>query len=302
MQSTAVRSFSVALLWSLACFGCGGTPADPDGGSPGTDAPATVDAGPPGESAHLTFGPDPLPIGAERTVCITVDAGNAVPRQVRGIRTHLPTGSHHMIVYRTSRPLSSTPTPCSPFADGASAVFIAETVNASIEYPADAALEFSANQHVRIEIHEVNYTGEPIDIRAEVDFDFYPLDEVARMPVQFLFTGDMALFLPARTTTEVHSFHFVPDGARIFGLTSHTHGLGVYATIHRATSADDFTDMLHEADDWANPPLDRFDPPLTLEATEGLRLSCEYDNTRDEDVGFGLDFEDEMCFLWAYYY
>jgi len=269
---------------------------------PGSDTPPGVDTGPPGESVHLTFGPDPLPLGEERTVCITVDAGNEVARQVRGIRTHLPTGSHHMIVYRTTGPLSATPTPCQPFADGASAVFIAETVNASIEYPTDAALVFTPHQRIRIEIHEVNYTGEPIDIHAEVDFDFYPLDETERMPVQFLFTGVMGLFLPARTTTEVHSFHGVPDGARIFGLTSHTHGLGVYSTIHRGTSEDDFTEMLHEADDWANPPLDRFDPPLTLSSTEGLRLSCEYDNTRDEDVGFGLDFADEMCFLWAYYY
>lgn len=195
MQSRRLRTFLVALLCSLACVGCGSTPNDPDGGAPGTDTPATVDAGPLGESVHLAFGPDPLPLGEERTVCITVDAGNPVPRQVRGIRTHLPTGSHHMIVYRTTRALSATPTPCSPFADGASAVFIAETVNASIEYPADAALEFTANQHVRIEIHEVNYTGEPIDIHAEVDFDFHPLDETVRTPVQFLFTDGRGAFL-----------------------------------------------------------------------------------------------------------
>ncbi len=297
-----IPSYLAVLVLSLVPA-CGDSPADPDGGTtPGTDAPPGTDAGPPGESARLAFGPDPLAVGAERTVCITLDAGNEVARQVRAIRTHLPTGSHHMIVYRTDDAVNTTPTPCFPFADGGRAVFIAETIEASITYPADAALAFEANQHVRIEIHEVNYTGEPIDVRAEVNFDFYPIDGTERMPVQFLFTGDMALNLPARMTTTVESFHFVPDGARIFGLTSHTHGLGTYATIHRATSESTFTDLLHEADDWANPPLDAFDPPLTLEPSEGLRLSCEYNNTRDEDVGFGLDFEDEMCFLWAYYY
>ncbi len=305
-------SFASLSLLALALAGCPESVPGTDGGplpgtdAPGTDAPGTdawtaPDAGPV-ESDTVNFGPDPLPVGAERTVCVVLDAGNDVARQVRAIRTHLPTGSHHMIVYRTDAPLNPTPVNCTPFAEGGSAIFIAETVDAYLQYPTEASLSFAAHQHIRVEVHEVNYTAAPIDIRASVTFEYYPTSEPAHMPVQFLFTGDMGLFLPPHMETTVTSFHGVPTGARVFGLTSHTHGLGIYASISRGTSETVYTELLHEAEDWANPSLDTFGPPLTFPGDEGLRLECTYNNTRDSAVSFGLGFEDEMCFLWAYYY
>lgn len=300
MRSTAV------LLLAFGLFGCGSDPVAPgtDGGPPiGTDAPARPDAPvPPTDTVTLSFGPHPLAIGDERTVCIVLDAGNDVERQVRTIRTHLPEGSHHMIVYRTDEPVRTTPVSCFPFADGGQAVFIAETREAELTYPPDAALTFEPHQHVKLEIHEVNYVGEPLDVTADVTFDYYEDDGTTRSPVQFLFTGNMALALPAHEVTTVESFHAAPSDARIFGITSHTHSLGTHASIHRGTSASDYTDVLHESNDWANPALDTFEPPLELGAGEGLRLECTFDNTTDAQVNFGLDFADEMCFLWAYYY
>lgn len=306
-----IRSWASTSCLALLLAGCPDPAVERDGGvlpgtdAPGTDAPGTdaftPDAGPV-ESDTVNFGPDPLAVGEERTVCVVLDAGNDVARQVRAIRTHLPTGSHHMIVYRTDAPLDPTPTPCMPFADGGSAIFIAETVDAYLAYPSEAALAFGAHQHIRVEVHEVNYTPAPIEVRASVTFEYYDLGSPTLTPVQFLFTGDTGLYLPARMETTVTSFHGVPTGARVFGLTSHTHSLGVYASIHRGTSETAYSDLLHEADDWANPALDSFNPPLTFAGDEGLRLECVYNNTRDSAVSFGLGFQDEMCFLWAYYY
>ncbi|AKF03628.1 hypothetical protein [Sandaracinus amylolyticus] len=297
----------------IVLFGCGSSrTSGVDGGNQSDAATADsgtvvgTDAGPvdPGApSATVSFGPHPLGVGDERTVCVILDAGNPVARQVRAIRTHLPQGSHHMIVYRTDMPVRETPYPCFPFADGGEAVFIAETVEAELVYPEDAALEFSAHQHIRLEIHEINYTREPIDVRSSVTFEFHPPDAPPRAPVEFLFTGNMSLTLPPRRETTVTSFHGVRDGARIFALTSHTHSLGTYAAIHRARSETDFdTPPLHESTEWAEPPLNTFGPPLVLDPDEGLRLTCTYFNDRADTVSFGLDFEDEMCFLWAYYY
>jgi hypothetical protein len=278
-----------ALLVLVLASGCP-APAPADGGT----MPAS-DAGE-GGSITLSFGPEHLAVGEERTVCIVVDAGNDVARQVRAIHTTLPVGSHHMIVSRTDRELTSEPFDCSPF-EGGAAVFIAETRQDEVIYPADAALELAAHQHVAIEVHEVNYTEAPIDVTASVTFELHPLDGVAREPVEFLFTGNPGFVLPARMTTTIESEHGAPEGARIFGITSHTHSLGRHATIHRSSGA-----LLHESEDWSDPPLDTFDPPLVLEPGEQLELSCEFENTRDVDVPFGLGFADEMCFLWAYYY
>jgi len=305
------KHLAIGLLSSLAA--CTSEPVGPDA-SPHDAAmvdaaspdpiDAAVDA--PGTTADqitLPFGPHPIAPGEERTVCVTLDAGNATARQVRAIRTHLPQGSHHMIVYRSAQPLNATPTPCFPFADGADAIFIAESVEGELVYPDDASLAFDAHQHVRLEIHEVNYLPTDIDITAAVTFEFLPADAAPRAPVQFLFTGDMSISLPPREITTITSFHTVPEGARVFGLTSHTHALGTYASIHDATSESDTTgELLHESTSWAEPPLSTFSPPRVLAPGRGLRLTCTYENTRAETVGFGLGFDDEMCFLWAYWY
>lgn len=315
-----MRIFLVTLL--VLAFGCSPAASDPDAGRPEDgarigDSSVPDDARPPDapldipldapatdeDRATVAFGPHPTGIAVERTVCVVIDAGNSSARQVRAIRTSLPVGSHHMIVYRSEEALDATPRECFPFADGGEAIFIAETVSAELIYPEDAGLEFRAHQHIRLEIHEVNYTGAPIDITASVEFEFYPLGTAPRDPVQFLFTGDMSIYLPPRQTTTATSFHRVPSGARIFALTSHTHSLGTYASIHDATSAADTSGvLLHESTNWAEPPLDTFAPPRVLAAGRGLRLSCTWQNTSDAAVSFGLGFEDEMCFLWAYWY
>jgi hypothetical protein len=298
----ATQSVAVALV--LALSSCGDRDLDPDRDAAvpaDGERPIGGDGATSGDVATVSFGPHPTAVGLERTVCVVVDAGNAVARQVRAIRTSLPTGSHHLIVYRSGEPLRDEPTPCFPFADGAEAIFIAETVDAALTYPEDAGLAFDAHQHIRLEIHEVNYTGGPIDITASVSFDFYPLEEPARDEVRFLFTGNTSLDLPPRTTTEVTSFHSVPDGARIFALTSHTHSLGTYASIEIAGGELGAGELVHEATNWAEPPLDLFSPPRVIDPN-GLRLTCRFYNDREERVAFGLDFDDEMCFLWAYYY
>ena len=90
--------------------GCGSAHDSPDAGSidrpdasdpvdaaPTVDASladaARSDAGPPADTATIEFGPHPIGVGEERTVCVVLDAGNDVARQISAIRTHLPAGS-----------------------------------------------------------------------------------------------------------------------------------------------------------------------------------------------------------------
>jgi len=89
----------------------------------------------------------------------------------------------------------------------------------------------------------------------------------------------------------------------VFALTSHTHSLGVRATIERVSDA--FAgpgEQLHESLSWSEPPMTEFMPPIEFTGTDGLRLKCEFNNTTDHDVMFGTAVQDEMCFMWLYYY
>lgn len=310
---------STILLCCLALMSACGSdpgPGDADGGTTPVDAGGTpvdagsavdafrppTDGGPMGPTTTVRTGPYTLPIGVERTQCIVVDAGNEAEAYVRAIRTTLTQGSHHMILYRTTEALRPDPVDCFPFAMAGSAFYIAESPMEELLYPEGAGLLFDAHQHIRIEMHQVNYVGEPIEVMGTAEFEFYDASVPTPSPVQLLFEGPTSINLPPHASTTVTGFVRAPAGARVFALTSHTHSLGRLATIHRGRSTTDTTELLHQSDSWADPPLDHFSPALTFSSGEGFALACEFLNDTERTVGFGLDFEDEMCFLWAYWY
>lgn len=296
------RASLLAILFALATSCTTGGSAEVDGGT-------TTDAGPPGTDAPIPledqlttgFGPQTLAVGEERTVCVVVELDNTTPRVVRAIRASLPVGSHHMIIYRTTEDVRDTPFPCFSFSDGDAILGVQQDMT-EIVYPDEAGLTFTARQHIRLEIHQVNYTEAPLDITASVTFELYPEGDPARAEVEYLFTGNTALSLPPHEVTTITSFHAVPDGAHLIAVASHTHSLGTHASIARSTSSSDVGTLLHESTDWAHPPFDQFDPGLVLDADEGLRLECTFENTTERTVNFGLEFADEMCFLGCYYY
>jgi hypothetical protein len=306
------------LLVLVLLTGCGDDAAATDGGTTTRDSGGGgVDSGStPGEDAGsfdagtsavttlgVSMGPFNTEPGVERTLCASFDLGNTTVAAVRAIRTHLTPGSHHMIVYALDDAADPTIRPCGAFQHGESdAIFIAEKPEAALVYPPGTGLTIAAHQTIGLELHFINYFSDvPEDISGMVELDLVePSPEMRE--VQFLFTGDLALSIPPRMTTTVRSFHSIGEGPRVFALTSHTHQLGTLATLHRGTSISDTGELLHESRNWAEPPLDTYDPALTFAPGEGLVLTCEFTNTTDRHVTFGTGFDDEMCFLWAHYY
>jgi len=303
------------VLLSLAACGESHLLGELDGGrdARGVDAPGVdalgVDAtrrdtGDGTAIVSAQIGPFVTPPGHEDTLCIVVDLGNESPAYIRSVRAHLDEGSHHMIVHRVDRGVADpVPSPCPAFAHAMSGtmIFIAQQPESALVYPEGSGLRVEPHQLIGLEMHFINYFSDRNEdiagqVELELTTDDRPLEEV-----QFLFTGELALSLPPRERTTVTSFHAVPPGARIFALTSHTHQYGAVSYIERTRSVSDEGPILHESTSWAEPPLDVFEPPIRFAPGEGLKLTCEFVNTSDSYVGFGLDFDDEMCFLWVYY-
>ncbi len=304
------RWFGICAI--VLAVGCGGN----DGGGGGDDtsiadaavAP-TPDASPPlgDNELQLTIGPLTVPPGDEDTVCVVLDLGNTAPAMIREIRTNLTPGTHHVIVTREDdgAPIEQ-PFSCGAFAGGgpgANLLFIAQQPQAKLTYPAGTGLRATAHQLIHLEMHYFNYLDDPDhEISATITFELAEDDGTELAPVELLFTGSTSLHIPAQSQVSTESFHSVPAGAKIFALSSHTHQYGTYSAIYRATSeGDPEAVLLHESTNWAEPPLDEYEP-FSLGAGEGLLLTCDYFNTSDQDVSFGLGFNDEMCFLWAHYF
>jgi hypothetical protein len=92
----------------------------------------------------------------------------------------------------------------------------------------------------------------------------------------------------------------------IFAFTSHEHHRGTDVKIWRSTSVDTSSaEMIYDNTSWNNPPLKVLpdDQLLKFGAGEGFAWQCSYDTSADtSQVCFGESANDEMCFIWAYYY
>jgi len=286
------------------------TAAADDTASPG-DTVVAVDTtsldtttGPEVTTHQVAIGPFSVEAGVEKTMCATIDLGNAEPGVIRGLRTHLTAGSHHMIVHILDEPADPTPRPCGAFSHGMGqkVLFIAQQRESGLAYPADSGLPIGAHQSIGLELHFINYFAEDkVDIEGLVDVDLAPEGSVTD-EVHVLFTGDLSFTIPAESTFTETSWWPVGAGSRVLAMTSHTHQLGTYASIRVASGPNDTTgELLHESTSWSDPPLTEFDPLLTFDSGSGLLLTCEFDNPNSYAVGFGTGFNDEMCFMWLYY-
>ena len=125
-----MQLFRVALLTasSLLPFiplaaGCGSNDVTSGAGGAGVGGSATTSGSGPGPStstgdfdagAKITtiarsMSPDTVQPGMENTQCVTVNLNNPEGAYVRRMRADLSTGSHHMVVYTSSKTVEEPP-------------------------------------------------------------------------------------------------------------------------------------------------------------------------------------------------
>ncbi len=289
-----------ARIWIplLLLAACGGGSGDGGDDSP-IDAPPEIDAPyDPSviETRQVAIAVTGIGPGQEQTVCIIVDLGNADPRMIRAVRTRLTSGTHHVIATLSSSPPTPSVSPCGPFAGGMDngVLTIGQQTESSLAYPPGSGVPIGAQQSIHLEMHYINTGDVPQDISGTVFLDLAAAG-ANLAPVQFLFTGQPGFVIPAGQPLSINSFHALPAGSQLFATTAHTHKLGTRATVALEPPGT----LLHESTNWAERPLDNFEP-ITISEGQGLRLTCNFLNTTSQDVGFGVSAEDEMCFVWAH--
>ena len=292
---------------SMTGSGGGGSGGDSfDGGAPLT----TIDSG---------IGPIKAMSGFEDTQCVTVSLKNADGAFVRRFRADLGTGSHHMIVYKSNATSESpTPTPCQGFSgllSGEHPIFIAQQAKAELVFPNDengvpVGLEIAKNQMVRIELHLINTSSAPLDVIGKLYADTVPLATKV-IPSDLAFWGTKSISIPAHQKWDTGvKFQKALANSKMFALTTHQHHLGTRMRVWYADNASDVNDTpLADGQNWSDPPLELFTPVVDFPpdgakktSTKGLAFKCEWDNPSASNVSFGEGFNDEMCFLWQYYY
>jgi hypothetical protein len=279
----------------------------------GTGGDSTFDAGATVTSYKTGIGPISLMPGEEVTNCIVVNLGNAEGGYVRRFRADLSEGSHHMIVYTSSDTSPSpTPTPCAPLSgilQGEHPVFIAQQAHSELDFPSDGSgtpvgFQIAANQMVRIEFHTINTSTQPLMVTGSAYLDTVPLSTQVTVS-DLAFWGTEKITIPANGSfdTGVH-YQAALANTHSFAVTTHQHHLGTEMQVWYGTGPTDTSDRVADSKDWSNPPLVLLAPALDFPAdgSKGFAYECHWVNPTSTPVSFGESFNDEMCFLWHYYY
>jgi hypothetical protein len=245
--------------------------------------------------------------GEERVVCMDRRMESDQPTDIVDISSELTEGGHHLVFYRSNATEETTaPVPCNSFRGffgGMVPLYIAQKAHSELKYPPGVAYSLPAGQMVRIELHFLNTTPKPLDVTGTVRLKEARPGTVVDY-ANLMFYGNIDIRIPPLSAKTVGpSFHaFQAKTPHIFGLTGHQHHRGTGVTIELASSATAPGTPLYANEDWADPPLTIFDPPLVTTPGQGFRYSCSYYNPTNQSVSFGEAFDQEMCFLWAYYY
>jgi hypothetical protein len=161
--------------------------------------------------------------------------------------------------------------------------------------PLGVAAQMPPTMDVIHEVHFVNVTEEPIELYSRVNAYTISDGEVD----EGIWGGqvrDETITIPAESDATEWTRCVMNVDVDVLFLASHTHRRGIDFTIRRfdgTTSGDIF----YSNDDWHDPKIVQYDPPLVIPAGEGFEYACTWRNTDSFDVNYGLTAEDEMCNL-----
>ncbi len=175
-----------------------------------------------------------------------------------------------------------------------------QTPRTDYRFPPGIALRLPAGKGLDLNSHYVNRNLTPRTGEVYANLYFAEPAEIDHVAdVMFLSNFDITL-PPKEVTTLSKTFSF-DERNHIFHLWSHAHETMTEFRVEVVGGPRD-GELVYISYDWEHPPLLRIDPPLTLEAGQGLKLTTTYDNFTDRTLRFGLQSQDEMMILFGYAY
>jgi len=116
-----------------------------------------------------------------------------------------------------------------------------------------------------------------------------------------IFENYRDIVIPPNRISTLERTSIFDESMRVFQLTSHAHRHMTEFEIY-IVGGDRDGELIYFTNDWEHPPLITFDPPISLDAGQGLKARATYDNDTDKTLTFGLLSEDEMMIIFGAFY
>lgn len=269
----------------------------------------------PERGLQMHLGPFDVNPGTERELFQYQIADNESELYVNRIEISMRTGSHHFLLYdfdegtflptvdaiRDLRDENDNIN-ISTLVTMQNQVFVFGTQfrNTDYTFPEGVAMKVPAGKGFDLNSHYVNLSDETIV--GELYMNMYEADAAdVQHEAEFLFLNDQSFTLPANEETTLLKDYFFNETRQVFMLSSHAHQRMTEYRIY-ILGGDRDGELVYFTNDWEHPVIMNYDPPLELEAGEGLRAEAIYDNTTDEALRFGFMSTDEMFIIFGSYY
>ncbi len=272
----------------------------------------------PGTGVQLHLPMFPVQPNFEREFFSYTPVGNAQELYVTGLRVRMRPGSHHFLMYDfpPGTPGSVIPPPNvirdirnpdgsdNPDAMEAMAYhrFVGGSTGTDFEYsfPPGVAMRIPPNAMVDLNSHYVNKTPDTLYGEVYANMMTIPASAVQHVAEPMFLNNDQFSLPPQQQTVVTKTFK-MGGRTNVCLLTSHTHQLGAKYVI-RISGGPRNGEIVYTSTDWAHPAVTVYNPPIVLEAGQGLTSEVTFQNTTNRTVRFGLTSEDEMDIIFGYSY
>jgi hypothetical protein len=267
----------------------------------------------PSRGFQLRLAPFEVPPAREREVCQAVRLPISRPIDIDRITVRMPSSptlaSHHLAMFiadanATDLPLDGPVDNVGCTGVGGDLVgpilgFVQRLNGDVIRFPKGVGVTIGPDQVLLLNSHYVNAGDAPVMLDVAVNFRKAKRGAVKRHAKSFQL-GTLDITVPVGGTASATSEWAVPFPMTLVWASSHSHKHttsvdvdvvtgGVIRPVVRTTS-------------YAEPDFTYFQPSeLRLVPGDSIRWTCNYRNTTDRLVTFGVTAEDEMCFAVGFF-
>jgi len=168
--------------------------------------------------------------------------------------------------------------------------------------PKGIAVRLRPHAIVYPNLHFHNYSTEPVS--GEAVFNFIPARKgTIRHHAQAFTVGSLQIDVPAHGTATLTGEWHTNTPLNFVQVSTHQHRRGTGVTVDKVDAGGNDMGEVVSTTDWEHPTVRWFaEGTSRLNAGEGLRFTCAWNNPDDHAVHFGPTSEDEMCFVTGYFY
>jgi hypothetical protein len=271
----------LAMTTSAACSSDGPSVSEPSGTS----------------SYEVSMDPIEVPPGAELYKC--QDFVNPTGKDIAILRSKsvMSRGSHHFAAFRMENLTTAALTDCP--AGGLEAhefVHASQTPEQETTYPEDVGRFLPSSDGLRLQVHYLNTTADPLQVKATFSMHYVDADKV-KYKAGGVFLNNLGLQVAPGKSTVSKSFELESD-IKLLVAVSHMHR---HATGFTSSTSDGR--KLFESTEWDGPVPALFDPGLEITAGTSVDWACTFENNTGKTLTFGESASDnEMCIFNGVYY